>query len=253
LRYYGYRYYDPPTGRWPSRDPIGEVGGSNLYGIVGNDAIDRIDWLGNAVVVVKSFQRADDPFGTAIDWKDFDKEVARLTPTWYKKAKDADKQKYPNGGIYINGEIQTDLSYEKFVELCKYEKDKTKQEYEPGLELVDTMKKLTEMFRTLEPKKYDQVWLFAHGCWSEQDGKYGGYVQVGKEQVPESTVFAELAKVSNIAKAAGCFYSDPEKDPTKKHQVSVRIDPAKLTLGECRIELTPSKANIKVTGHRGYP
>ena len=24
---YGYRYYDPATGRWPSRDPIGEVGG----------------------------------------------------------------------------------------------------------------------------------------------------------------------------------------------------------------------------------
>jgi RHS repeat-associated protein len=26
LLYYGYRYYDPVTGRWPSRDPIGEVG-----------------------------------------------------------------------------------------------------------------------------------------------------------------------------------------------------------------------------------
>ena len=24
LLYYGYRYYDPLTGRWPSRDPIGE-------------------------------------------------------------------------------------------------------------------------------------------------------------------------------------------------------------------------------------
>jgi len=27
LYYYGYRYYDPATGRWPSRDPIGEMGG----------------------------------------------------------------------------------------------------------------------------------------------------------------------------------------------------------------------------------
>jgi len=25
--YYGYRYYDPVTGRWPSRDPLAEVGG----------------------------------------------------------------------------------------------------------------------------------------------------------------------------------------------------------------------------------
>jgi RHS repeat-associated protein len=34
--FYGYRYYDPSTGRWPSRDPIGEKGGVNLYGMVGN-------------------------------------------------------------------------------------------------------------------------------------------------------------------------------------------------------------------------
>ncbi len=30
LYYYGYRYYDPVTGRWPSRDPIEERGGVNL-------------------------------------------------------------------------------------------------------------------------------------------------------------------------------------------------------------------------------
>jgi uncharacterized protein RhaS with RHS repeats len=46
LIYYGYRYYDPATGRWPSRDPIAERGGINLYGFVGNDGIGRIDVLG---------------------------------------------------------------------------------------------------------------------------------------------------------------------------------------------------------------
>ena len=46
LYYYGYRYYDPVTGRWPSRDPIGERGGINLYGMVGNNPISRIDLLG---------------------------------------------------------------------------------------------------------------------------------------------------------------------------------------------------------------
>jgi integrase/recombinase XerD len=43
VAYYGYRYYDPTTGRWPSRDPIQEEGGINLYGFVGNDGINDAD------------------------------------------------------------------------------------------------------------------------------------------------------------------------------------------------------------------
>ena len=50
MAYYGYRYYDPQTGRWPSRDPIEEEGGLNLYGFVGNDGVNGIDFLGNANV-----------------------------------------------------------------------------------------------------------------------------------------------------------------------------------------------------------
>jgi RHS repeat-associated protein len=46
LVYYGYRFYNPETGRWVSRDPIGERGGMNLYGFVGNSQISRIDRLG---------------------------------------------------------------------------------------------------------------------------------------------------------------------------------------------------------------
>lgn len=43
---YGYRYYDPVTGRWPSKDPIKEMGGINLYGMVGNSAVNWWDYLG---------------------------------------------------------------------------------------------------------------------------------------------------------------------------------------------------------------
>jgi RHS repeat-associated protein len=46
VAYYGYRYYDPVTGRWPSRDPIEERGGVNLYGFVGNDEVRKWDILG---------------------------------------------------------------------------------------------------------------------------------------------------------------------------------------------------------------
>ncbi|MDZ4199030.1 MAG: RHS repeat-associated core domain-containing protein [Kiritimatiellia bacterium] len=43
LYYYGYRLYSPPLGRWLSRDPIGVVGGDNLYVYAGNDPVDRLD------------------------------------------------------------------------------------------------------------------------------------------------------------------------------------------------------------------
>ena len=46
VMYYGYRFYDPETGRWPSRDPIGERGGVNLYGFVGNEGVNWVDVLG---------------------------------------------------------------------------------------------------------------------------------------------------------------------------------------------------------------
>jgi RHS repeat-associated protein len=48
---YGYRWYDPLTGRWPSRDPIGEEGGVNLYGFVGNNGVEKVDVLGRQFYV----------------------------------------------------------------------------------------------------------------------------------------------------------------------------------------------------------
>ncbi len=58
--YYGYRYYSPALGRWPSRDPIGERGGLNVYGFVKNDAVDAWDFQGlwSEPVRYKEFERA---------------------------------------------------------------------------------------------------------------------------------------------------------------------------------------------------
>jgi RHS repeat-associated protein len=50
LYYYGYRYYDPVTGRWPSRDPLGEYGGLNIYGFVNNDGVNQVDHLGQYII-----------------------------------------------------------------------------------------------------------------------------------------------------------------------------------------------------------
>ncbi|MES2462005.1 MAG: RHS repeat-associated core domain-containing protein [Armatimonadota bacterium] len=40
------RYYDPGTGRWLNRDPIGYSGGINLYSYCQNNAVNRSDWTG---------------------------------------------------------------------------------------------------------------------------------------------------------------------------------------------------------------
>jgi RHS repeat-associated protein len=49
LVYYGYRFYDPDRGRWVNRDPIGEKGGRNLYGMVKNSPPNFIDVLGRDI------------------------------------------------------------------------------------------------------------------------------------------------------------------------------------------------------------
>jgi hypothetical protein len=48
--------YDPVTGRWPSRDPIEEEGGLNLYGMVGNDAVNDADSLGLKVTLKANYK-----------------------------------------------------------------------------------------------------------------------------------------------------------------------------------------------------
>ena len=46
LAYYGYRYYDPTNGRWPSRDPLKEKAGYNMYSFVNNKSLNNTDKLG---------------------------------------------------------------------------------------------------------------------------------------------------------------------------------------------------------------
>jgi RHS repeat-associated protein len=46
LLYYGYRFYNPSTGKWLSRDSLEEAGGLNLHGFVANNPISSLDVLG---------------------------------------------------------------------------------------------------------------------------------------------------------------------------------------------------------------
>ena len=44
--YFGHRFYEPLLSRWLNRDPIGERGGANLYGFVGNSPLGVVDPFG---------------------------------------------------------------------------------------------------------------------------------------------------------------------------------------------------------------
>jgi RHS repeat-associated protein len=56
LYYYGYRFYSPSLGRWINRDPIGELGGINVYGFVRNSPLGNLDKLGLSCVKVYTFR-----------------------------------------------------------------------------------------------------------------------------------------------------------------------------------------------------
>jgi len=47
-----HRYYDPGTGRFLTRDPIGYDGGVNLYAYVGNSPLTRIDPAGHGPHII---------------------------------------------------------------------------------------------------------------------------------------------------------------------------------------------------------
>jgi RHS repeat-associated protein len=53
--FYGFRYYDPETGRWPNRDPSGETFSRNLYGFTDNNTINYVDVLRLAPFSPSSF------------------------------------------------------------------------------------------------------------------------------------------------------------------------------------------------------
>ena len=60
---YGYRYFQASSGRWPLRDPIGERGGLNLYGMVGNDAVSQVDYLGLALTLFDIGSGTENSYG----------------------------------------------------------------------------------------------------------------------------------------------------------------------------------------------
>ena len=84
LYYYGYRYYDPSTGRWLSRDPLEEDGGVCLYGFNDNDSLNGWDALGEASKGHHIFARAVSEGMSQAVRDFFDQDMNRIFNEYYK-------------------------------------------------------------------------------------------------------------------------------------------------------------------------
>lgn len=131
LCYYGYRYYDPVTGRWPSRDPIGERGGANLYGFVLNNALSLIDVLGGWVAEAENLARDDFPgsfegmqeaqrkcesLDNEDEYKEFYKKCSSKTEVWSPAGRWSPAiMNYPLGFGFVQNDHRSDV-WIKFAE-----------------------------------------------------------------------------------------------------------------------------------------
>jgi RHS repeat-associated protein len=85
LVYYNFRYYSPELGRWMSRDPIGEAGGVNLYGMVGNDVIMKWDGLGLTVYIEKPTKVSDNRYAVGLTSMSGTYDITEIRYTTYSE------------------------------------------------------------------------------------------------------------------------------------------------------------------------
>ena len=135
LHYNFFRYYEPDAGRFVSQDPIGLLGGSNLYLFAPNIH----NWI--------------DPLGWEKDWVKYEEKIRKLYPTRSKrKYKGSDCEGVADGIANVNGkETAIEAKYinkwknsaynpESFFSKC-IKKDGTEEE-----RLIDQAKRYTKCF-----------------------------------------------------------------------------------------------------------
>ena len=109
LLYYGYRYYEPGSGRWLSKDPLAENGSLNLYSFLANNGVDALERLGLDGLVVAGGTSVNDPNGHDQSAWNFLNSSARRAAELVRIYKQ-NPRKYKDAKVYL---IMYTPSYER--------------------------------------------------------------------------------------------------------------------------------------------
>jgi hypothetical protein len=106
-----FAYYNPEQGRWLSRDPIGEDDGPNVYAVLRNDTINRIDLLGLEWIINREGgPRADAwPTSSSDTFDDLAKKIRFDTSDYQKWAQTTDQKPDPCKKYSIPNTIYIDF------------------------------------------------------------------------------------------------------------------------------------------------
>ncbi len=167
LYYYGFRYYSPRFARWINRDPIGEEGGINLYAMVGNNAVNKWDYLGLLKVTVYIY---------LMDWIDSWGGVSVKTGPYFwhsskpavefdlkKNADEADKE----GGWFFEPDLLV------IVVKVEAENEEEKEESKPFVYSIEDMGG--------KSRKAGAYGLINHPAQKNDKGIIGAYIWKNRE------------------------------------------------------------------------
>ena len=167
-------FYNPSTGRWLSRDPVGEKGGKGVFAFDGNDAINRVDVFGlflldrHAELTHRSFDAAMEITGVEISPECRDRIVNTIK--WANIGQDifgffALRRHY-------NRSLSADTEREKGVANSLYEKYLLDEQYDFAMTLVNpTRVNCLNALRTLGRMTHSWQDFYAHAI--RRDGLGG--------------------------------------------------------------------------------
>lgn len=184
LYYYGYRYYNPETSRWLSRDPIGERGGINVYEITQNNIINKIDYLGLKTKILV-FTDSVDPQADDILKElraSHDKVKENITKV-YNTYKGFTSKDY---GMEFSLDGEKVASFEELMSL--FDKYYGIEEIEVPDNFEDARKVLSETISNASASDKDHIYIITHGL--------DGTIRVKNKDLINSVEFFQSLNVS---------------------------------------------------------